>query len=80
MNNSPAKVLATLHELIIEARDYRVAYTLAGRFCPEPWSKSLGEVGGCFLTVETRLQGIYSQLESLFDERAEVFPDHKEAV
>lgn len=48
MNDHRAQVLADLEALIRGAQDNRVAYTLASRYCQDPWGKPHGRDRGQF--------------------------------
>lgn len=71
MNSQQQAVIAGLHKLLSDARDNHGAYSLAARFCPEPWAGSLRSVAESFLFHQLALEGIHSQLEALFNEGGE---------
>lgn len=73
MNDKFAKVIDDMQQLIASVHDDGAACSLASRYCPEPWAKSLGEIASTFMFTEIRMQEIALQIEAIFNEGSNDF-------
>ena len=73
MNDKLTKVIDDMQQLIASIHDDGAACSLASRYCPEPWARSLVEISNTFMITEIRLQDIASQVEAIFNEGSNDF-------